>query len=178
MLVAVALLGCGGPPAARPASFAELAFETVAPPGWSRIRHEMTNHHSHFSLKIEDLAGARAEFLAGLPKSIEPELGRWTAHHFGEASLVATRDTTVGGLPARVVEFSAAPRPGKKPTDVRYWVVRRGDALYLFRAVFPPGRIEQDAAAVEAIVGGIRFVPPPGTSDPAWVAADSGDEPG
>lgn len=181
-LAAGVLLACAEP-TTRPASFAELAFETVAPPGWAKIGQEMTNRRSHFSLKIEDLTGAEQDFLAGLPGSIEPELTRWTLHYFGNATLGARVDTTVGGLPARLVEFTAVSRPGQQPTHVRYWVVRRGVALYLFRAVLSPGRLESDAAAVDAIVAGIRFlplldgIPASPESDPEPLILEPGDGP-
>jgi hypothetical protein len=161
LLLAAALLSSCAEPTTRPVSFADLAFETIAPPGWSKMGQEMTNRRSHFSLKIEDLAGAQESFVANLPGSIEPELESWTRHFFGSSTRGAEIDTTVGGEPALSVEYVAVPRPGQQPTHVRYWVVRRGRALYLFRGVLAPGHLE-DGAAIDAIVAGIRFLP----SDP------------
>ncbi len=151
-------LGCSAP-GARWASFAAFGFETVVPPGWRYADGEMTNHHSYFSLRIEDLSGAAPDFLAGLPESIEPELANWTRNDFGSPTPGARAAVTIAGQPALRVDFNAIVRAGRAASLIRFWILRRGDRLYLFRAVFPSGRLERDAAACDAIVAAIRFVP-------------------
>lgn len=161
LTLALALtVGCSEP-AARPVSFTAFGFETVAPPGWRYADGEMTNHRSYFSLRTEDLDGADPAFLAGLPESIEPELANWTRNDFGSPTPGGRADVTLSGLPALRVDFSASVRSGRATTQLRYWILHRGERLYLFRAVFPAGRFERDAPAVDAIVAAIRFAPLP-----------------
>lgn len=171
LVLALALTACResaptGPPTRL--EFPESALVLAIPPGWTNIAGDIQNRHAtQFTFKLESLEGARADFRQALPESILPELVNWTRFHFMDVVERSRQASTVGGLPALEVTYECKVRAGAQWTTARYWVVVRESYLYLFRIVFPAGRLASDEAEGTALIGSIEFLPlPTGTGAP------------
>lgn len=151
-----------GPPVR--VSFDDYGFSLAHPGGWLVVAGEVQSRHgTHFEVKVISLEMAQRDFLAGLPQTITPELLNWTKFRFNVVGEGVEGSDTIGGVPAMTMRYDARVRAGAEVTTVRYWALRRADLLYLFRTVFPPGRLEPDGPLVDAMLHSIEFsAAPPG----------------
>lgn len=162
LMVGLALVtGCGGISNSVPtaAEFPEFGFKLMMPPDWMNIADDIQNRHAtQLTFKLENLVGAEHNFLAGLPVSIEPQLNNWTKFHFTDVVEKSRGDATVGGLSAWTITYESKVKAGADITIVRYWVVEKGDLLYLFRVVFPPGREPEDGPLAAHMIEALEFI--------------------
>lgn len=161
LLIMLALAGCGGSGqrSSTTAEFPEFGFKLEMPSDWMNIAGDLQNKRAtQLTFKLENLVGAEHTFLARLPQSIEPQLANWTKFHFTEVVEKSRGEATVGGIAAWTITYESKVRPGADITLVRYWVVVKGDLLYLFRVVFPPGSEPEDGPVAAAMIGSIRFI--------------------
>jgi hypothetical protein len=141
----------------------ELGFAITLPPGWTIFGDEVKSEGGTLvNWQIKSLEGADPAFLAGLPESVVPQLEGWTRHYFGTFRDEGREPGTVGSEPALVVTQSVTVPRQTAPSTVRYWVCRRGQALYMVRAVYPAGREREEDAAVRELLASWRFTEPTG----------------
>jgi hypothetical protein len=174
-LLALALLAaaCSSPPprseADRTVTDEGLGIRYTLPDQWSPFLDEIRSPGGTvWELKTKSLEDAEKGFLAGLPRTILPQLGGWTEFFYKRNGEPALADTVIGGHPALEAVFPVMVRPGDPPTAVAYWAVRHGDTLYVFRAGFPPGREALDLPALRQMMQGLTFLrpePPPAEPD-------------
>ncbi len=175
LLGVLAAGACSSPP---PRSVAErtvndegLGIRYTIPEQWSPFLDEVRSPGGTvWELKTKSLEDAEKTFLAGLPRSILPQLAGWTEFFYKRNGEPALNDVLIGGHPALEAVFPVLVRPGDPPTAVAYWAVRHGDTLYAFRAGFPPGRESVDLPALRQMMLGLTFLrpePPPATGGPS-----------
>ena len=160
---------CSSPPpptsAQRTVNDEGLGIRYTLPEQWTPFLDEIRSPGGTvWELKTKPLEEAEKSFLAGLPRSILPQLVGWTEFFYKRNGEPALTDVVVGGHPALEAVFPVLVRPGDPPTAVAYWAVRHGDTLYVFRAGFPPGREALDLPALRQMMQGLTFLrpePPP-----------------
>ena len=162
--LAALLWGCGGLGTTSPPSTYEnapLGFSFTLPAGWRMYGEEAKSRGSALlSWQVKSLQGAEPTWLQSLPGSIVPELQNWTRHYFGDLRDETQTTGTLGGEPALILSHTVTVGKNPSPSVVRYWVARRGEALYLIRVVYPAGREREEDPGVRALLGSWRFMPP------------------
>ena len=171
LLLALALLaaswGCGDrdegvPEGPRVYENREVGLRYELPPDWTLYRHESkSDQGALLSVQVKSLEGAQAAFLAGLPRSVVPQLREWTRYFFGEPQSESLHDDTLGGEAALRVDHTITLRGREKTTRVSYWVARHGDLLYLVRVTFPPGI--PDEPSLRALLDSWTYLPVEGS---------------
>jgi hypothetical protein len=138
---------------------AERGCRYVVPAGWIALDGELRSPQSSLlTLRVFDLADADREFLAGLPESIVPRLEEWARTYYIVDGEPGRAETTVGGIAALELAYSARVRAGDPVTKVLYWVVRPGQRLFVLRAVLPARAIVQDEPALRAMLASWVFL--------------------
>ena len=164
---------CSPPPpptsAQRTVNDEGLGIRYTLPEQWTPFLDEIRSPGGTvWELKTKPLEEAEKSFLAGLPRSILPQLVGWTEFFYKRNGEPALTDVVVGGHPALEAIFPVLVRPGDPPTAVAYWAVRHGETLYVFRAGFPPGREAIDLPALRQMMQGLAFLhpePPPAAAE-------------
>ena len=156
---------CSSPPpptsAQRTVNDEGLGIRYTLPEQWTPFLDEIRSPGGTvWELKTKPLEEAEKSFLAGLPRSILPQLVGWTEFFYKRNGEPALTDVVVGGHPALEAIFPVLVRPGDPPTAVAYWAVRHGETLYVFRAGFPPGREAVDLPALRQMMQGLTFLHP------------------
>jgi len=165
-LALLALAGCAAPAPRGSGTYEskDLGFAFKLPPDWRMYGDEAKSKGGTLiNWQVKSLEGAERTWLEGLPQSVVPELGRWTYHFFGEIQEEGKATGTVGGEPALIVTHTVHVGKASTPSQVRYWVVRHGNALYLIRAVYPAGREREEDPGARALLATWRFMPPAGS---------------
>ena len=111
------------------------------------------------SWRVKSLEGPSAPGWKASPRAWSPS---WAA---GPATSSGTsrrngRPPGRGGEPALIVTHTVHVGKQSTPSQVRYWVVRHGQALYLIRAVYPAGREPEEDPGARALLATWRFTPP------------------
>ncbi|HET9299070.1 MAG TPA: hypothetical protein VFO11_03945 [Candidatus Polarisedimenticolaceae bacterium] len=167
VLVLASLTACAGPaPQGSAATYVskELGFAFKLPEGWKMYGEEAKSKGGTLiNWQVKSLEGAEPGWLEGLPESVVPELGRWTSHFFGDIQEEQKETGTVGGEPALIVTHTVHEPKLTTRKQVRYWVVRHGQVLYLIRAVYPAEREPEEDPGARALLATWRFTPPTGT---------------
>jgi len=163
-IAAAVLCACSGSaPRISQTYESELGFSFRLPPGWKMYGEEAKSKGGTLlSWQVKSLEGAQASWLAELPRSVVPELQRWTQHYFGAYRDEVEHTGTVGGEPALIVTQTVTVAKNPTPSIVRYWAVRHGEGLYLIRTVYPAGREQEEDPGVRALIASWRFKPPTG----------------
>ncbi len=139
----------------------------VVPPGWKSFDGEIRSPRgSLLSVRVFSLDGAQAAFVAGLPDTLIPQLVGVGHYYFVVEGKAERRETTIDGGPATEFTYAVRIRPKGALSRTTYWVVKRGDLLYLLRATYPPPALATDEPIVGGVVQGWRFPELPKTSAP------------
>ncbi len=166
VLVLAALAACAAPASRTADTYVskELGFAFKLPEGWKMYGEEAKSEGGTLiNWQVKSLAGAEQGWLEGLPESVVPELARWTSHYFGDIEETRQETGTVAGEPALIVTHTIHVGKQSTPSQVRYWVVRHGNVLYLIRAVYPAGKEPEEDPGARALLATWRFTPPTGT---------------
>ena len=162
-LALLALAACAGPAPRSSDTYEskELGFAFKLPPGWRMYGEEAKSEGGTLiNWQVKSLEGAERGWLEGLPESVVPELARWSSHYFGDIQDEAKATGTVGGEPALIVTHTVHVAKQSTASQVRYWVVRHGQVLYLIRAVYPAGKEPEEDPGARALLATWRFTPP------------------
>jgi hypothetical protein len=131
----------------------------VVPRGWSVFDNEMRSpDFTLFEVRVYELEGAAADFLAGLPDSVVPQLEAWAREYYVVDGPPTRASVTVGGESAVELRYPVRVRAGAAAGSLAYWLVRHGSRLYVLRAAFAPGVPEEDEAAVASILESWQFL--------------------
>ncbi len=152
--------GCASePPGPRTVEDRERGYRFVLPAGWRMIGYDArSDGKSLLTIDVHSLVGADPSFVAGLPRTILPQLEGWTLYYFVSDEPPVTRETEIGGRPAFEAVYRIRVRPADPPSLAEYWVVRNDNLLYILRATYPPGLAEADGEAVREILASWRFL--------------------
>ncbi len=157
-----AVLSCGGsavPEEKRTVISEENGYRFVLPLKWAYWGSEMLSQMgSLFTIQIHSLEDSSKEFVAGLPHSVIPRFETEASTVFGEVSMSAVRETTVGGVAGIEVEFPVRVRPSDPLSKLNLWVIRRGEKLFVLRASYPADKIALDEPAVRTLLASWRFL--------------------
>ena len=166
ILALTVLAGCAAPAPSGSDTFEskDLGFAFKLPPDWRMYGDEAKSKGGTLiNWQVKSLEGADPTWLTGLPESVVPELSNWTRHFFGDIQDEGKATGTVGGEPALIVTHTVHVGKQSTPSQVRYWVVRHGQVLYLIRAVYPAGREPEEDPGARALLATWRFTSPAGT---------------
>jgi hypothetical protein len=166
-LTLLSMSGCGEPavppPADRTYESTLAGYRFIAPPHWKVLRDEVRSPlGTLITVKVLSLEQVDETFVKQLPQSLVPHLVQWTKYFFSVVDKPAVRDTSIGGQPALEVDFPVRIRARDLQEWVSYWVVRRGNILYVLRAAFPPDAKKVDGKGVAALLGSWTFSEPHG----------------
>lgn len=156
------LAGCGEepvkPPGQRTYANPESGYRYIAPPLWKVMRGEVRSPRGTLvTIKVLPLVNADDTWLAGLPGSLLPQLEQWARYFFRVVEKPTQKPATIGGLAALEAAYPVKVRPSDPPSQISFWVVRRGENLYLVRAVFPGGSVATDYAGVTELLASWQF---------------------
>lgn len=181
-LVALVVLACGGPqPVKLSLEERTIVDETrrlkyVADPNWipmdANLRCVLDD--SFISIRVHSLVDAQADFVRGLPQSLYPQMDDWAKHDYLVDPDRKELVSTVGGLPARELRYVVRTRPEHGPGDLRFWLVRHENYLYVFRMALRPDHGAERIAEVRSMLDSVEFLKTPG--DPV-VASEGFDLP-
>lgn len=116
---------------------------------------------SVLSIHVYSLIGAKTDFVEDLPDSLDPQLDEWARHDYLVTKDKEVDDTTVGGLPARVLRFETRARKEDSPGSLVFWVVRNKTYLYVFRSSFRHDARPEALVEVRTMLDSVAFLPPP-----------------
>lgn len=153
-------VSCSPPPAVpHPVEDRERGYKFVLPPDWRMIGYDAKSRgQSLISIEVFSLVGADRDFIAGLPKSMLPQLEGWTTYYFIADGPPTFATATIGGKDALEVVYKTRIRPNDPPSRAEYWVVRNDNLLYAIRATYPPLVQDSDGRAVRDILKSWQFI--------------------
>lgn len=130
--------------------------------GWQGYDRGMrANDGSFISYDVWDLREAKRSWVEALPDALYPQLDEWAAHDFLVEGGHRISAGTVGPEDATVVAYTIRTKPADKPGLLRFFLVKKGERLWVIRAVLPPWSWEHSRGAVEEILATFEFLDPP-----------------
>jgi hypothetical protein len=145
----------------------EYGYHFELPPRWINYGDETRSlSGSVFTVEIVSLTDADPRFLAGLPETIVPQIEARTRYYFAVVNPLVRNPAVVDGRDALAIDFPVRVRPTDRDQEVRYWILREGDSLFLLRATIAAGELAADHKDADAMVASFRFTkePPPPAS--------------
>lgn len=126
--------------------------------GWLLLLDEVRSRdRSLLSAQVHSLDGADPTFVRGLPDTLIPQLEAWARYYFAEVGSPERRPAVVDGIDALEVVYPIRVRPGGAPGKVVYWVIRRGERLYTFRAAIPAQAPASDEVELREMIATLDF---------------------
>jgi hypothetical protein len=130
--------------------------------GWQGYDRGMrANDGAYVAYDVWDLREAKRTWVEELPDSLYPQLDEWAAHDF---LVEGGRTVTTGKLgveDASVVAYTIRTKPDDEPGSLRFFVLEKGERLWVIRAVMPPWAWEHSRGAIDEILATFEFLPPP-----------------
>jgi hypothetical protein len=138
-----------------------LGLRMTLAPGWKELGEEVRSRDmSLLSFQAHSLDGAERRFMEGLPDSLVPQLEQWARSLYAYVGPPRRATQTVGGLAATELLYPVAARVGDREAKLFYWVVRRGDLLYVLRATVPGKAPGSDEEELRKMLASIEFFEP------------------
>lgn len=136
--------------------------------GWQGYDRGMrANDGAFISYDVWDLVEAKRSWVDDLPDSLYPQLDEWAVHDFLVEEGSRTVSTgTVGSEEATVVSYGIRTKPEDKPGSLRFYILRKGERLWVVRTVLPPWAWEHSREAIDEILATFEFLPPPPVAYP------------
>jgi hypothetical protein len=131
--------------------------------GWQGYDRGMrANDGAFISYDVWDLVEAKRSWVEGLPDSLYPQLDEWAVHDFlVEEGSRKVSSGKLGIEEATVVSYVIRTKPDDAPGSLRFFILRKGERLWVVRAVLPPWAWEHSRGAIEEILATFEFLPPP-----------------
>lgn len=136
----------------------------VADPNWLPIDANLrcVLDDSFVTIRVHSLVEAEREFVRGLPQSLYPQMDAWAKHDYMVEDRRVELVSTVGGLPARELRYVVRTRPEHGPGDLRFWLVRHENYLYVFRMALRPDHGPERVGEVRSMLDSVEFLDTPG----------------
>jgi hypothetical protein len=141
----------------------------VADPNWLPIDANLrcVLDDSFVTIRVHSLVEAQGAFVRGLPQSLYPQMDAWAKHDYMVEGTRKELLSTVGGLPARELRYIVRTRPEHGPGDLRFWLVRHQNYLYVFRMALRPDHGPERVGEVRSMLDSVEFLDTPGDPVPA-----------
>ena len=136
----------------------------VADPNWLPLDANLrcVLDDSFVTIRVHSLVDAQKDFVRGLPQSLYPQLDAWAKHDYMVEGTRRELVSTVGGLPARELRYVVRTRPEHGPGDLRFWLVRHENYLYVFRMALRPDHGPERVGEVRSMLDSVEFLDTPG----------------
>jgi hypothetical protein len=136
----------------------------VADPNWLPLDANLrcVLDDSFITIRVHSLVDAQKDFVRGLPQSLYPQLDAWARHDYLVDPGRTEHLSTVGGLPARELRYVVRTRPEHGPGDLRFWLVRHQNYLYVFRLALRPDHGPERLGEVRSMLDAVEFLDTPG----------------
>jgi hypothetical protein len=141
----------------------ERRIKYVADPNWlpldGNVRCVLDG--SYLTFHVFSLIGAKKDFVAALPKSLDPQLEAWAHHDYLVVEPRQESSSKVGPLPALEYRYVTRARPEDRPSLLTFWIVRNKTYLYVFRASLRPDARPESSTEIRRMLDGMEFLEPP-----------------
>ena len=138
----------------------------VADPNWLPLDANLrcVLDDSFVTIRVHSLVDAEPEFVRGLPQTLYPQMDEWARHDYMVEGDRRELASTVGGFPARELRYVVRNRPEHGPGDLRFWLVRHANYLYVFRMALRPDHGPERVGEVRSMLDSVEFLETPGGS--------------
>jgi hypothetical protein len=165
---AVPLAGCASPSVEeRTRVNEEGGYRYVVPIGWREVQGEVRSpNNTLVSVQVVSLDYGDDAFIAGLPRTVLPQLEAWARKLYQVVDSPAEAQSTLGGEPALLIVYPVRTRPEDPLGHIAYRVARHRQNLFVMRAAFPHGTEVEDARGLDELLATWRYLDAAGVSAP------------
>ena len=168
VICALQLAGCATPSVEeRTRVNEEGGYRYVVPVGWREVQGEVRSpDNTLVSVQVVSLEHGDDAFIAGLPRTVLPQLEAWSRKLYQVVDPPGETQATLGGEQALVVVYPVRTRPEDTLGHITYRVARHRQNLYVMRVAFPHGTEVEDAKGLEELLATWRYLDSGGVTAP------------